>query len=275
MNISEVRKVVGTIKTSLFKSSNSYSTGMLKSNFRGSGLQFKEHRIYNHGDDTRFIDWKILAKTSTPFIKLFEEERNLEIVVLIDASPSMLYGYKDISKLQASIELCCLLYLLAEETNDYIHTFIISDEIISLPKSSGEEGVIRLISSLKEQDIIDGKGNINVLREFKNNVTNSDIKSLMMRYAKSKEIVVFSDFNGVISCEDIPKIKNVHLFRILSPLDEFNRWPYLVDYIDQSSSKKGIGYIFNKNENTKFLQKRIRNIRVDNKYLHQFIKEMI
>ena len=86
MNIIEVRKIVGQIKTQLFKQSNSFSIGMLKSHFRGSGLQFKEHRQYTHGDDVRFIDWKILAKTGEPFIKTFEEERNVQIAVVIDAA---------------------------------------------------------------------------------------------------------------------------------------------------------------------------------------------
>ena len=78
MNISEVRKVVGRLKASLFKRANSHSIGMLKTNVRGTGLQFKEHQVYTHGDDVRFIDWKILAKTSHPYVKTFVEERNLE-----------------------------------------------------------------------------------------------------------------------------------------------------------------------------------------------------
>jgi len=135
MNIAEVRKVVGRIKTNLFKSANAHSVGMLKTNFKGTGLQFKEHQVYTFGDDIRFIDWKILAKTSNPYVKTFNEERNVEIVVVIDASSTMLMGYKGVSKLQAAIEICCLLYLLAKDTNDFVHALIVADEIVHIPKN--------------------------------------------------------------------------------------------------------------------------------------------
>src|SRR5210317_920729 len=108
MNFEEVRKVVGSIKSNIFKNSNAYSIGMLKSHFRGTGLQFKEHQVYTHGDDIRHIDWKLLAKKREPYIKTYEEERNVEIVVVIDTSATMLTGYNGVSKLQAAIEICCL-----------------------------------------------------------------------------------------------------------------------------------------------------------------------
>ncbi len=107
MDIHAVRRAVSKIKGGLFKNSNSQAIGMLKSHFKGTGLQFKEHQVYMPGDEVRFIDWKMLAKTAHPYVKTFEEERNVEIVVAIDASPSMLYGHKGISKLQAAIEICC------------------------------------------------------------------------------------------------------------------------------------------------------------------------
>ena len=146
MDIEAVKRTVLRIKTQLFKNSNTYSIGMLKSHFRGSGLQFKEHQIYCAGDDVRFIDWKIVAKTGVPYIKTFDEERNVEIVVMIDASSTMLSGFNGVSKLQASIEICCLLYLLAKETGDFVHAIIVSDGIINIRKLAGYEGVVNLIS---------------------------------------------------------------------------------------------------------------------------------
>ena len=86
MDITKVRKTVGKFKASLFKKANSHTIGMLKTNYRGTGLQFKEHQVYNFGDDVRFIDWKILAKTNQPYVRTFNEERNVEIVVVIDAN---------------------------------------------------------------------------------------------------------------------------------------------------------------------------------------------
>ena len=97
MDIKAIERAVAKIQTALFKNSNSFSVGTLKSQFRGSGLQFKEHQVYTHGDDVRFIDWKMMAKTSRPYIKTFEEERNVEIVVVVDLSLSMFVGLRGVS----------------------------------------------------------------------------------------------------------------------------------------------------------------------------------
>ena len=84
MNLKEIEKVVGNIQEHLFRNSNSFSIGMLRSHFKGAGLQFKEHQVYAPGDDVRFIDWKLSAKTNTTFVKTFEEERNVEIHIFLD-----------------------------------------------------------------------------------------------------------------------------------------------------------------------------------------------
>ncbi|MEI8348445.1 MAG: DUF58 domain-containing protein, partial [Pseudomonadota bacterium] len=161
MDIQTVRKTVARIKSNLFKNSNSYSIGMLKSHFRGTGLQFRDHQIYVPGDDVKFIDWKMLAKTQTPYIKTFEEERNVEIAVVIDASTTMFSGNEGLSKLEAAIEVCCLLYLLAKETGDFVHGIVIADEIITIPKKSGEQGIIHLVSALQRKKILNDDGDIN------------------------------------------------------------------------------------------------------------------
>ena len=198
MNIIEVRKIVGEIKTQLFKQSNSFSIGMLKSHFRGSGLQFKEHRQYTHGDDVRFIDWKILAKTGDPFIKTFEEERNVQIAVVIDAGPSMLYGWDGISKLQAALEITCMLYLLAAETNDSIHALIISDQIIDIPSNSGEKGIISLISTLTKHNIINSNGDL--ILSMKDTYTPAADREMALKkhLARNREIVVLSDWQYLL-----------------------------------------------------------------------------
>ena len=123
---------------------------MLKSHFRGAGLQFKEHQVYNPGDDVRFIDWKLSAKTNTTFIKTFEEERNIEIYSILDLSESLLTGYKNVSKLQAAIEITCLLYLLAEKTKDNIIPVIFTDKAQILPVSSGRAGITLIYFSTRE-----------------------------------------------------------------------------------------------------------------------------
>ena len=186
MDIVELRNLVAKVKRNLFKNSNFYSIGVLKSHFRGSGLKFKEHQIYTHGDDVRFIDWKILAKTSEPYIRTFDEERNIEIAVLIDAGPTMFTGYNGISKLQASVELCCLLYLIAAETKDYIHAVVAYDSVINLPKLNAEMGIARLYSELEKFGILNNKGKF-ITENIKVNEGN-DITKNILRHLKKKNL---------------------------------------------------------------------------------------
>ncbi|MCO4755941.1 MAG: DUF58 domain-containing protein, partial [Bacteriovoracaceae bacterium] len=136
---------------------------MLRSHFKGAGLQFKEHQVYTPGDDVRFIDWKLSAKTKTTFVKTFEEERNIEIVVVLDVCESMLIGYKGVSKLQASIEIACLLYLLAEKTKDKVKVVIFSDEVKNLPSTSGQKGIVLLMSILQQMNMVNAQGKVNPL----------------------------------------------------------------------------------------------------------------
>lgn len=280
MNISEVRKIVGKLKTNLFRNANSHSVGMLKTNFKGTGLQFKEHQVYTFGDDIRFIDWKILAKTSNPYVKTFNEERNVEIVVLIDASPTMLTGFNSISKLQAAIEICCLLYLLAKETNDFVHALIITEEIINIPKKSGEEGISLLISTLEEHKILTENGKVNYEREFKENVDNKQkYLSIMKHLTRRREIVLLSDFNDFIETDILKKLlfrSNVHCFQLLSPLDEAKTLPYSLHASSSPRSGASLGkYDFSgRRDLNNELGKRFKRLRIQDKYLDHFIKEM-
>ena len=280
MNIAEVRKVVGKLKSNIFRNANSHSIGMLKTNFKGTGLQFKEHQVYTFGDDIRFIDWKILAKTSHPYVKTFNEERNVEIVVLIDASSTMLTGYNGVSKLQAAIEICCLLYLLAKETNDFVHALIVTDEIINIPKKSGEEGISHFISVLEEKKILNEKGQVNFQRFVDENVEKKQkYLSIMKHLTRRREIVLLSDFNDFLDADVLKKLlfrSNVHCFQLLSPLDETKKLPFSLHAASSGKSRSTVGkYDFlGKRDLVNEFGKKFKRLRVHEKYLDNFVKEM-
>lgn len=284
MNITEVRKVVGKIKANLFKKANSHSVGMLKTNFRGTGLQFKEHQVYTFGDDIRFIDWKILAKTSHPYIKTFNEERNVEIVVVVDASATMLTGFNGVSKLQVSIEICCLLYLLSKESNDFVHALIVTDEIIHVPKMSGEAGITNLISILEDKNILTKHGVVNIERKIDEDVDKLKKYLSIMKHLNSKrEIILLSDFNDFIDSKELKKIlyrSNVHCFHVISPLDEAKTLPFsLFASSGKSSGKADRGRLgkydlSGRRDLSLEFGRRLKKIRVQEKYLENFIKEM-
>lgn len=281
MDINEVRKAVGKLKANIFKNANSYSIGMLKTNFKGTGLQFKEHQVYTFGDDVRFIDWKILAKTNNPYIKTFNEERNVEIVVVIDASATMLTGFNGVSKLQAAIEICCLLYLLAKETNDQVHALIVTDQIINIPKKSGDAGITHLIAALEENKIIDERGRVRTDRDIKNDVESTKkYISIMKHLNRKREIVLLSDFNDFIEVQALKKIlfrSNVHCFQILSPLDEAEKMPFSLFASSRSGDRGAVGKynLSGKKELVNEFGKKFKKLRVQEKYLDNFIKEMM
>lgn len=277
MNIVEVRKIVGQLKAQLFKKSNSYSIGMLKSNFKGSGLQFKEHRQYTHGDDVRFIDWKILAKTGDPFVKTFEEERNVHIAVMIDLGPSMFYGWDGVSKIQAALEITCLLYLIAAETNDFVHSILLSDTIVDVPVGNGEKGITQFIAYLTKIGLIGEDGRINYNYGIKHGSLEERDKELKKHLARNREIVVLSDWINFLSEDSLKKVtfnRNSHCFRILAPLDYAQKRP-LTLYSAGTNNKNGVKVLRSLEKKSIETGQRIKDLKVNERYLDNFVREMI
>lgn len=282
MKLNEVRRTVSQIKANLFKNSNSFSIGMLKSHFKGSGLQFKEHQVYSFGDDIRFIDWKMLAKTNNPFIKTFEEERNIEITVVLDASRSMLSGVDGVSKLQASIEITCLLYLLAGETNDYVHVLVIGDEIIDVPKSQGDKGITYLISMLEKSGVLDETGAVDIERQS-NGVSIDEekkLRSILKHTGKNREVVILSDFVDFIEMNSLKRLifrKNLHCFFMEGPLDRAIKTPVSIFSVSKDGNQTGFrkAYSAKRKNILDELGKKVKKLDIADRYLESFIKEMV
>lgn len=277
MNIKEIEKTVSRIQSHIFKNSNSFSVGMLKSHFRGAGIQFKEHQVYNPGDDVRFIDWKLSAKTTNTFVKTFEEERNVEIVAFLDITESMLLGFKGITKLQASLEIICLLYLLAEKTGDMVRVIVACDELKVLMPTSGHKGISMLVSFLEKSDVLTPKGQVNLEYRSNKSIEASAKLGLIKSYvARNKEVVLLSDFSSFKGFTDvIGKIstrKNVQCVRIVSPVDVASKNPFSF----YAKKLKGKHFV---SANSKGQNKvdliRYSEISVKERYLENFIHELL
>ena len=231
MNLVEIEKVVARIQTTIFRNSNNFSIGMLKSHFRGSGIQFKEHQIYNPGDDVRFIDWKLSAKTNSTFVKTFEEERNVEIVVVMDLSELMMTGYKGVSKINVVMELTALLYLLADQTGDTVSVVVIGNSVAHIPRASGRKGITMLISLLQKLNLLTNQGNVNYSYKFDESaVTEKKRMAILKSYvARGKEVVYFTDLYNLSSLSEVEKMlyhKNLHTFKVTGPLDYTDSLPF-------------------------------------------------
>jgi hypothetical protein len=283
MNVKEIEKVVGNIQHQLFKNSNSYSVGAFKSSFKGSGLQFREHQVYTPGDDVRFIDWKLTAKTNKAFIKTFEEERNVEIVCIVDLTATMLLGYEKVSKLQASCEIVCLLFLLSQKTKDLVHVcFFFNDEMIELPNKSGREGIIYLISKLEKMHLMNEKGEFSRdLSLFKNELDEKNKLAVIKTFlAKRKEVVYLGDLSSYQENDQFNKFlarPNFHCFKIESPIDSSNSLPYslLLKGSGETSKKWYDSFFMQQKRKKEPKNLKIKKIDISTRYLEQFIREMI
>jgi len=104
MNRAEILKRIRTIEIATKGLSKDLYSGQYKTAFKGRGMSFAEVRDYHYGDEIRAIDWNVTARYNTPFVKVFEEERELTVMVLIDVSASFYYGTDQHSKIEKAIE---------------------------------------------------------------------------------------------------------------------------------------------------------------------------
>lgn len=281
MNLKEIERVVGMIQTHIFKNSNAYAMGMLKSHFRGSGLQFREHQVYVPGDDVRFIDWKLSARSTNVYIKTFEEERNVEIVVFLDLSQTLFYGYQEVSKLQALIEIVALLYLLAGQTHDAIRTIIWTDKAINLPPKKGKEGLTLFISMLEKLGVIneDAKVILDKKPRFSKSLEElTKIAQMKAFLARRKEVIYLGDLSLMQDktlWEKLLNKKNMHCFRIFSPIDKNVDMPFLFKTKNPQTGKMMVTDLKGKEADALFVKERFKEIGVHERYLEKFVRVLV
>ncbi len=131
------------------KAVNDLFAGQYHSTFKGRGVEFAEVREYQIGDDIRTIDWNVTARQGKPYVKLFEEERELTVFVLADMSPSGQFGTIGELKSELTAELASLLAFSATKNNDKVGLLIFTDRIERLvPPKKGKEHVLRIIREI-------------------------------------------------------------------------------------------------------------------------------
>jgi len=125
---------------------NQLFSGEYHSVFKGRGMEFSEVREYQFGDDVRTIDWNVSARFNKPFIKIFEEERELTVMLLVDLSGSQEYGTGVKFKRDIATELCAVLAFSAIKNNDKVGMIIFTDRIEKfIPPKKGKSHILRII----------------------------------------------------------------------------------------------------------------------------------
>jgi len=193
---------------------NAEISGNYLSAFKGRGIEFDEVRPYIEGDDVRFIDWNVTARMNEPFIKIFREERELTVFLIVDMSASLSFGSTIQTKRELMMKITALLSLVSMKNNDRVGLIIFSDRVHKIiPPRKGRKHVLRTIEELLS---------------FKPKTVKTDINSAIEKINKLnlKRSVIFllsdflADFNYSKSLEIASKKHDLVPILIKDPLEE-------------------------------------------------------
>lgn len=237
--IKKIKKI--EIKTKSI-SKNVFS-GDYHSNFKGKGMAFSEVREYSFGDDIRAIDWNVSARSNSTHIKVFEEERELTVILILDMSASGDFGTLEQRKKDILIEISAILSFAAMQNNDKIGVILFTDKVEKfIPPKKGKKHILRIISELIEFKPTSSSTNIKAPFEF-----------LINTIKKRSIVFVLSDFIGddyLDSLRIMSKRNDTILIQIYDKFEEYfpnvglvkvknleNNTEYLIDSSDKNVNK--------------------------------------
>jgi uncharacterized protein (DUF58 family) len=149
LTTAEIIKKVRELEIKSKKLTRHIFTGEYHSAFKGRGMLFKEVREYNHGDDIRFIDWNVSARFNHTFSKVFEEERELTVMLLVDVSASSMFGTTHARKKDLVTEIGAVLAFSAISNNDKVGVILFTDKVeLFIPPKKGRDHVLYMVRSM-------------------------------------------------------------------------------------------------------------------------------
>ena len=167
MDTKELLKKVRKIEIKTRRLSDSVFGGEYHSTFKGRGMTFSEVRQYQFGDDVRAIDWNVTARYNEPFVKVFEEERELTLMLVVDVSGSEFFGSGQQFKREVLTEIAATLSFSALQNNDKVGLLLFSDQVeLFIPPKKGRTHVLRIIRELLEYQPKSKQTDIRVALEF-------------------------------------------------------------------------------------------------------------
>jgi len=182
--LKKVRKV--EIKTK--RLSNNIFGGEYHSTFKGRGMTFSEVRGYEFGDDVRSIDWNVTARYNAPFVKVFEEERELTLMLMVDISGSKFFGTDNDLKKNIATEISATLAFSAIQNNDKVGLILFTDNVeLYIPPAKGRTHILRIIRELIEFKPKSKRTDISTALEFFSNVTSKKSIAFLLSDFISKD----------------------------------------------------------------------------------------
>lgn len=246
METSELLKKVRQIEIKTRGLSANIFAGQYHSAFKGRGMAFSEVREYQYGDDIRDIDWNVTARYNKPFIKVFEEERELTVMLLVDVSGSQSFGTQSSTKRDVVTEIAATLAFSAIQNNDKIGVIFFSDKIEKfIPPKKGRKHILYIIRELINFEADSTKTDVSMALQYLTNVIKKRCTTFMisdfvdaanydnaLTIANRKHDVVVLQVYDKLETE----LPNVGLMKILDAETGHEQW------IDTSSKKLRTAY---------------------------------
>ena len=259
--LKKVRKI--EIKTK--RLSRNIFSGQHHSAFKGRGMAFSEVREYMFGDEVRSIDWNVTARYNHPYVKVFEEERELTVILLIDVSGSTFFGTKSNLKSDIITEIAAVISFSAIQNNDKVGVIFFSDKVEKyIPPKKGSSHILRIIRELITYKHSDSKTSFSEPLKFMNNVIKKQSTCFLItdglgEFDDSLEILSRKHDLSTILVNDIAEREIPDLGLVLLHDNETNEdiW------VDTSDKKLISSYRKNSEERVSKLQNKFKRIGID------------
>jgi|688.fasta_scaffold02929_12 uncharacterized protein (DUF58 family) len=228
----EIGRLIRRIEIRTTQLAKDILAGIYRSAFKGKGMEFEEVREYQQGDDIRSIDWSVTARMNHPYVKVFREERELTVWLLIDLSASSRYGSKNKLKLDLICEISALIAFSAIKNNDRVGMILFTDKVEHYyPPRNTSRHVLRLIRDLLIYQPKDSKTNIAAALSFLGKIQAKSSVCFVISDFLSPDfqhdaqlIAIKHDLIGVGITDpseiDLPQLHLVHLQDLERPLGE-------------------------------------------------------
>lgn len=261
--IQKVRKI--EIKTKGL-SSNIFA-GEYHSAFKGRGMAFSEVREYQYGDDVRDIDWNVTARLGKPYVKVFEEERELTVMLLVDVSGSLDFGTQTQTKRQLLTEIAATLAFSAIQNNDKIGVIFFSDKIEKyIPPKKGRKHILYIIREMLDFKPESRKTDIRQALEFLSGVSKRRCTAFLLsdfyvRQDFSQSLVIGNRKHDIVAIQvydhRAKELPDVGLMKVIDSETGYEQ------YIDTSSKKLRTAYTRYWNNRQQNLQETFNKSNVD------------
>ncbi|MCO6461274.1 MAG: DUF58 domain-containing protein [Saprospiraceae bacterium] len=242
----EVKELLSRVRKIELKSrdiSRQLFNGDTLSFFKGRGMSFAEVREYQYSDDVRFIDWNVTARTGVPYVKIYEEEHELNVILMVDISKSTYFGTDLQLKNEIIAELCAVLAFSALESNNKVGLILFTDEIeYYIPPGKGRNQILRIIRQLVDPQPKGITTDLNKAIQFLNNVVRKNsicfiISDFLAQGYKESLRIAGRKHDVIAICVDDKADRQLPDVDLIYAIDPEDGSEYIIDTKDSRSRK--------------------------------------